>query len=459
MTDSDTELLSKRSDALERVTDGIVALDNDFQYTFLNSQAETILGRSEDELLGNTVWDVFPETTGTVAEEELKTALTTQQERSFERYNSTLDRWFDVRVYPGEDGLTIYFTDVTEQKETEHDLKETNRQLTALIKNTSAAIYIKDTEGNYQLLNEAAAELFGLDPEEAIGKHDEELFDNESATAIREVDEQIIAQDEADSREAARYIDGEEYIFLDNKYPYHDEDGEVIGIMGISRDVTDRVEQEREIRRKKDRLDEFASVVSHDLRNPLNVAQGRTALLREICEEEEYLSHLNPIVDSLNRMESIIEDTLTLAREGETVGSMDTIQIIDLVGQCWNSVETAEAQLEIDDEFTIRGDRDRLRHVFENLFRNAVEHGGEDVTVRVGRTGDTGFYVEDDGQGISEDVGSDIFEAGHTSATGGTGFGLTIVRRIAEAHDWEVTITTGRYGGARFEFENVELVD
>jgi signal transduction histidine kinase len=158
-------------------------------------------------------------------------------------------------------------------------------------------------------------------------------------------------------------------------------------------------------------------------------------------------------------MESIIEDTLTLARQGETVGDMSTISLVDLVGKCWAGVETAEATLEIDDECTIRGDRDRLRHVFENLFRNAVEHGGEDVTVWVGRAGEDCIYVEDDGPGIPADDRETVFEPGHTSATGGTGFGLTIIKRIAEAHGWEITVTDGRDGGARFEFDTTGLAD
>jgi signal transduction histidine kinase len=121
-------------------------------------------------------------------------------------------------------------------------------------------------------------------------------------------------------------------------------------------------------------------------------------------------------------------------------------------------VEANGATLELAEEFTVRGDRDRLRHVFENLFRNAVEHGGEGVTVRVGRLGEDGFYVEDDGPGISEDERERVFEPGHTSEGGGTGFGLTIVKRIAEAHGWDVAIVESADGGARFEFTGVDVV-
>ena len=224
-------------------------------------------------------------------------------------------------------------------------------------------------------------------------------------------------------------------------------------IIGIARNITERVKQERKLRSQNEQLDEFASVVSHDLRNPLNVAQGRVELLSEDCDSE----HLSPIVTSLDRMGEIISDTLTLARQGQVVSDPEPIELVNVVGTCWKNVRTDEATIEIGDEVTIMGDRSRLQHLFENLFRNAVEHGGKDVTVRVGQIDDHGIYVEDTGPGIPEDDREAVFKPGHTSLSGGTGFGLTIVKRIAEAHGWQVTVVDGTDGGARFEFTDVDF--
>ncbi|MFB6160369.1 MAG: sensor histidine kinase [Haloferacaceae archaeon] len=166
------------------------------------------------------------------------------------------------------------------------------------------------------------------------------------------------------------------------------------------------------------------------------------------------------------RIEAIIEDTLILAREGTTVDGLETVALTDLIGRCWGIVESPDATPEIVDDLTVRGDPDRLQHVFENLFRNSVEHGstgsrtgsgdsvehgstgsrtgsgdglehgGDGVTVRVGRAGEDGIYVEDDGPGIPASERDRVFESGVSSAAGGTGFGLAIVNRIAEAHGW-----------------------
>ena len=125
----------------------------------------------------------------------------------------------------------------------------------------------------------------------------------------------------------------------------------------------------------------------------------------------------------------------------------------DLAGKCWATVGTNEATIKIVDETTFQGDPDRVRHVFENLFRNAVEHGGSDVTVRVGSHDHGSIHVEDDGSGIPVEKRDEVLEPGHSSARGGTGFGLTIVKRIVEAHGWELSITDGTDGGARFEIK------
>jgi len=147
---------------------------------------------------------------------------------------------------------------------------------------------------------------------------------------------------------------------------------------------------------------------------------------------------------------------LTLARQGDTISETESVSLTNLVGKCWATVDTGEATIDIVDEMTFQADPDRLRHVFENLFRNAVEHGGSDVTVRVGCLNELGIYVEDNGSGIPVEKRDEVFEPGHSSAQGGTGFGLTIVKRIVEAHGWELSVADGTDGGARFEFEMSE---
>jgi len=212
----------------------------------------------------------------------------------------------------------------------------------------------------------------------------------------------------------------------------------------------DQVAAEATIRRERDRLAEFASILSHDLRNPLNVAQGRLELIEMTGE----LDHVEAIERALDRMERLIGDMLTLAREGDAVGETQSVALRTVANQAWNNVATESATLEIESSVQLDADHSRLIQVFENLYRNAIEHGGDEVTVHVGIL-ENGFYIEDTGPGIPADERDDIFESGYTTNQDGTGFGLAIVKRIVEAHGWEIDITTGRDGGARFEISGI----
>lgn len=211
-------------------------------------------------------------------------------------------------------------------------------------------------------------------------------------------------------------------------------------------------ERTAELERQNDRLEEFAGVVSHDLRNPLEVARGRTELAREECGSE----HLAAVERAHDRMTALIDDLLTLAREGDPVTDAGPVDLGQIVGSCWRTVDTKDATLRAEAERMIVADEGRLRQLLENLMRNAVEHGSEGVTVTVGTLPD-GFYVADDGPGIDPDRRGEVFDAGYSTSQSGTGFGLRIVEQVADAHGWSVRAAESEAGGARFEITGVEV--
>jgi signal transduction histidine kinase len=233
--------------------------------------------------------------------------------------------------------------------------------------------------------------------------------------------------------------------------------------------VSTRLRIRTELQREVSRLEEFSQIVSHDLQNPLNVVQGRLRILHDECGVDN--QHLDYARESAERMGEIIDHTLTFAQEGSRVADREDVSIPTLVADCESVVNTDAAEIVTIDRFSVHGDRTRLTHIFENLFRNAIEHSdatpSDPVTIRIGLnnvmptttrgepTGTFSFYVEDDGPGIPPEQRDTVFDVGETNSSDGTGFGLAIVNEIADAHGWGVDITDSFAGGTRFEFTDV----
>ncbi|WP_435358254.1 PAS domain-containing protein [Haloarchaeobius sp. DFWS5] len=761
-------------------TDIVSVHEPDGTMQYVSPSVERILGYEPETVIGRSVFEFLHDADIAVVEDALSEALADPEGTETVKFRiANADgewRWLestDRGVLPeaSNGGLVVSSRDITDHVRQE-------RQLNAIIENASQAIYIKDTEGRYQLINRAGAAFFDMTPEEVVGCIDEDLFDAESARDIRQMDQRIMATETAESVESVRQIDGNELVFLDNKFPYYGEGGEVMGIVGLSREITERkrqeqavrqlkeefetvfqnaqdalflvevedgefrysrfnpaderltgvptaavqgktpreafgaetgaelearyqqcldqgepicyeeeltfsdgtrtwqtklapvivdgevqqivgsaqditerkrrelqlqelhgatmrlmdaetkaeiaetaveeasqllgyplstiwyvtaeksglelvagtdqarellldvgvpypvqprggwlwqvfeegtptavdsvnpddltvdipvrsmvlvplnsygvlacgttetvqftdeevslvtllgrsvttalteLERQQELRRQNEQLEQFASVVSHDLRNPLTVASLRTELAREEHDSE----HLAAIEAAHEKMESLIEDILTLARRGDAIDQTVPVSLSTVASEAWSSLDTGNAVLDVVDDFRFEADPSRTTQLFENLFRNAVEHGAprvsDDVgdavdhsstspqqaegavehgppdeetatlTVRVGSlAGDattdglqhqpSGFYVEDDGPGIPPEERDRVFESGYTTSSEGTGFGLAIVERIAEAHGWTNRVTESEAGGARFEFSGV----
>lgn len=248
----------------------------------------------------------------------------------------------------------------------------------------------------------------------------------------------------------------------------------------IARMLEHELERQR-TQTKLDRLDEFASIASHDLRNPLNIAQ----LSLESARANRDSEHLDRAQTALDRMDGLIEDVLAVARQGQTVEQTELVALSEVVDTCWEMVETDDgATLTVDDDVRFAADPDRVRRLLENLFRNAVEHGstgkqnspssgdavetgqttpesqvqadrGEPTSVRVGCLDCDGFYVADDGSGVPADRRDRIFESGFSTGDEGSGLGLAIVKSIVDAHGWSIDLVESDDGGARFEVTEV----
>jgi PAS domain S-box-containing protein len=455
------------------------------------------------------------------------------------RGQEVIEYWLTPLSVDGEiRGVVGVGHEVTERKSRERELKRYERMANA----AGDMVYMLDTEGHFQFVNDTAETLTGYSRERLLGSHTSVIMEEEDIAAGRELIRELLrAEDRTRVSDAFSWTlhtaDGATVPCESHITPLYDADGGWAGTVGVVRDISERVARERELERQNERLEEFASVVSHDLRNPLNVATTRLELAAEDCDS----GHLDDVARAHDRMERLIADLLTLAREGDRISGIEPVSLAEVAKHCWKTVATSGASLRVEADRTVLADRGRLEQLFENLVRNAVEHGstspdswGRQDTVEHGSTGspsqpqenagstgasepsvadapedavehsstsppsqaredsaergsagsridsddavehgsspdsqarevtvevgplEDGFYVADDGPGIPESEREAVFDVGYSTADDGTGLGLRIVRQIAEAHGWTVSVTESEAGGARFEFTGVD---
>ena len=477
---------------VENVGDAMYVLDESGTIQMVNEAMADHLGYDRDEIVGAEPTEFMPESDVQEAAETIQQLLE-DDERIWATFEmETIDAagertinedkiapLIDDEEFVGSVGV---IRDITDRKDRERELE----RYETIVQAVGDPVYTLDDDGVFTFVNDAIESLTGYTPEELIGEHIGAIMTDDDIERGQERIQELLADPDRDH--ATLEMDvvtrwGDQIPCENNIALLPSEDGTFTGSAGVIRDVADRVERER-------RLSEFASVVSHDLRNPLNVVQGRLSLAVETGD----ISHLEDAIDSADRMEQLIGELLTLAREGETIGETNTVEIDPVAKQAWDTVDTPVASLSVADSTTVEADAPRLRELLGNLFRNSVEHGstgnrtasddsvehsstgsrsGADDSVEHGSTGNRtepddgagsvtvtvgalngseGFYVEDDGPGIPESERETVFERGYTTSRDGTGFGLAIVQEIAQAHGWAVELTESGAGGARFEF-------
>jgi len=516
--------LELKQRAMDEALAGITIADPsrpDNPIVYANERFEEITGYERDEVVGRNCRFLQGENTDEEVVATMRDAIDRGEPVTVELRNYRKDGtefWNEVRISPLEDEhgevthLVGFQQDVTGHKERESRIE-------ALHETTRRLMDATDAEEVVRIAVRAAKSVLGL---ELSGFHApakgesvlapvvstegiEELFEDgppdidrgdSLAWQVYESGEPMFVPDvreredvhnpETPVRSEMILPVGEHGVFLTASTEpdaFDDTDEQLAGILASNLEhALDSAQRERELERKNERLNEFTSIVSHDLRNPLNVASLRMDLIAREHDSE----HVGAVLDAHDRMESIIEETLALARHGQAALEPEPVSLSEVATGCWGMVSTSDGRLEIADDATIHGDPESLRQLFENLFRNAVEHGSTSpdsqarrdavehgstspdsqarrdagsagsVTIRVG-TVDGGIYVEDDGPGIPPEDRSDVLEPGFTTGEDGIGFGLAIVNEIVDSHGWELAVTDGTDGGARFEITGIDV--
>ncbi|ODR81028.1 PAS domain-containing sensor histidine kinase [Haladaptatus sp. W1] len=454
-----TDQLLRERNQTERLLEtspvGIYVQDADGEILLANRRAQELLGQSEEEFQKKSddadEWRTLdangePLADGKSPAERVHSTGETVYDEEIAIEKPDGERlWLSISAGPvyGPDGelerVISTGEDITDLKQREHELErrrsELETELSEILGRVSDAFFALDDDWRFTHVNDRAEDILPESSEVVLERRFWDVLPTATETDMWEEFHTAM-----DTQEPTNFELNDERlgIWIEmNAYPSE------TGLSVYFHDITDRKERER-------RLEQFASIVSHDLRNPLSIAQMYLAEAEMNGRESDF----EEVKRAHDRMERIIRNLLRMAQNKGTAIEPSDVSLPSIVERAWKHVKTFDATLSVEGAMpTVLADEDRLRTVFENLFRNAVEHGGEDVAVRVGALSD-GFFVEDDGPGIPHDERSEVFDYGHTSGNG-TGYGLTIVTECVEDHGWEIDVTESSNGGARFEIRGV----
>ncbi|WP_227357632.1 two-component system sensor histidine kinase NtrB [Haladaptatus salinisoli] len=336
----------------------------------------------------------------------------------------------------------------------ERQKEESEERFRTLFQTAPDPVFVLDSDGQIQAINNAFCQVSGLDRPAILSERISaiDVFPNDSLEKLTANLRERETDDEQPPYSVTYTAPDGETRYAEINTARIQFDAEHPEVIGIFRDVTEHKRRKQELKDQNKRLDEFASMLAHELRNPLGIAQGYL----QVAEADGSDDAFEEVRGALSRMERMINEMLDLARKPGVIEETQMTALQEIVEDVWSRVAPPEATLVLENvEGEISADVDRLSQVFENLFRNAIEHAGDDVSVHI-ECFSNGVSVEDDGPGIPPDERETVFESGFTT-NDGTGLGLTIVQQIVDAHGWDISIAEGDDGGAQFEITGMEF--
>ncbi|SEV94925.1 sensor histidine kinase [Natrinema salifodinae] len=513
MTGSETSSKNPKQDSprgvLERVTDAIFALDEEWRFTYLNDRAEAMLRGEQTDLEGTVIWEEFPGITDSMFKWECERAMETQESVTFETYYPPQDSWHKVRVYPSETGISVYARDVTDPDERQQELEEREQALrrayevladsdrplsqridsllevvrTAIGTDYATLSRVDTSAGEYHFEHVAVPEGVDLGPGDTTP-----LETLPNCSHVVETEETLVLQDvEAEAPELADpewgiscYL-GSPVIVNGDVYgtfcfygmearieEFSDWEVTFIDLLSnwLSNELT-RKAYEEQLEESNERLEHFAYAASHDLQEPLRMVSSYLTLIEDrYADELDEDGHefLEFAVDGAERMRNMIQGLLEYSRvetQGDPFEPVDLDSVLTEVQTDLKlPIEKTDAEITVADLPRVEGDADQLRQVFQNLLDNAIEYSGDEpprVYVSAERDGSMwAITVRDEGIGIDPDDTDRIFEVFQSLHTNnehsGTGIGLALCERIVERHGGEIRVESEPDQGTTFLF-------
>ncbi|MBD2604248.1 PAS domain S-box protein [Scytonema hofmannii FACHB-248] len=453
------------------IADGFFALDNEWRFTYINKQAEPLLQRSKEELLGRNIWDEFPEAVDSTFYREYHSSITQQISVEFEEFYLPFDAWFAIHAYPSKEGLYVYFRDITKRKQAEQKVREQ----AALLDISTDAIVVRDLSKKILLWNKSAEKLYGWKAEEAIGKNINQ-FDNESFPQ-QEIYKIVLSVGNWQGELQKQTKSGKKIIVESRWTLVRDEHQKAKSILIVDTDITQKKQIETQFLRaqRMESLGTLASGIAHDLNNMLSPILMSVPLLKAKLSDERSVKVLSIVENNAKRGANLVKQVLSFARgiEGDRTVLQLKHQILEMkqiMEQTFPKSITLEKEIQ-PDLWHICGDSTQIHQVLMNLCvnaRDAMPNGGtlnisaknifiDENFARMHLDAKVGYYillsVADTGIGISQEILERIFEPFFTTKEfgKGTGLGLSTVMGIVKGHGGFITVSSAIAKGTKFQ--------
>lgn len=475
----------------EGTTDSVFVKDVDGRYLMINAAGADFVGRSADDVIGRTDADLFPAKDAERIRATDRAVIDSGESDSGEYSSRNArghERMFSTVRAPYRDsggqvvGVVGVARDITLAREAEliiaelaEELKRANTLLEAVVQNSTDAIYVKDLRGRYIMVNPAGARMVGLTVDTMVGKTVQEVIGGEYGERFREQDDELLRDGVPRVLEADALLAGELRVLSRMQAPWRDKHGRVIGLVGIARDVTDRIEAERrlakqaeDLARSNADLERFAYVASHDLQEPLRMISSFVQLLSRRYagklddKADEYIRYA---VDGAARMQAMIQGILEISRIGRRGRAFADLALDGALQQALDGIHTQIAETGAVIERAalplVHGDEVQIGQLLQNLVSNGLKFCRADaprIAISARELGDgmVEVAVADNGIGIAPEHHARVFEMLsrlHTREEyAGTGMGLAIAQKIVERHGGRIWVESELGQGATFRF-------
>ncbi|WP_224997764.1 PAS domain S-box protein [Cesiribacter sp. SM1] len=463
----------KLNNIMESITDAFFTLDKNWIFTYVNSEFDRILHTNREQLIGKSIWDIFPEELNGEFHRHYSEALETGKSAHFEAYLKHLDVWLQVKAFPSEEGLSVYFDDVTEKVKSRLELE----RLSLVASKITNGVVITDADGLIEWVNEGFVALTGYTLPEVAGKAPVSFLTGEETDKIvleRFIEKRM--QSKPFHEEMLNYKkSGEKIWLLLEVTPVLNEAGKVSRFITIQSDISYRKEvEESQLQLTKDLfnqnrdLQQFTYIVSHNLRSPVANAMGLVDILSMISKDSaEFNTSLNFLRKSVNQLDTVLRDLNMILSIRDKRDTIDR-ESIPLALVCQQAISDlseplhacgAEVKMGIDESINVQGDKAYIYSIFHNLLSNAIKYraSGRSLVVNIECMSNTGtgttISLSDNGSGFDTESAGDkvfkLYKRFHANSDG-RGIGLFLVKTHLDAMGGHIEVTSEVNVGTRF---------